>query len=157
LFVITLPHRLQIAKQQDIAEVKTSVTLELRILVLALACGVLPQAITVATAQDSQQMTGPAAETTKPGTADGSRNPNSWSPALTGERRPLYRLHKSDVVDIKFTFEPEFDEEVSVQPRDAIHKAYAPVLRDPEINVFLKEFEPPYFHRWGRGRKAGEI
>ena len=53
-----------------------------------------------------------AAETTKPGVADGGVR----SPVLTGERRPLYRLCKSDVVEIKFVFSPEFNQSVSVQP-----------------------------------------
>ena len=33
--------------------------------------------------------------------ADGARNLSNESPALTGERRPQYRLHKSDVVEIR--------------------------------------------------------
>ena len=50
-------------------------------------------------------------ETPKPSEADGER-----SPALTGERRPLYRLQKSDVVELEFPFSPELNETVIVQP-----------------------------------------
>jgi polysaccharide export outer membrane protein len=100
--------------------------------------------------------------TSKSGVADGA-----WSPALTGVRRPLYRLCKSDVVAISFTFSPEFDQSVSVQPdgyvvlkgvkplvaegttvpelQDAISRAYASFLHDPEVTVALKDFDKPYF------------
>src|SRR5215813_5420804 len=93
--------------------------------------------------------------------ADGTGNPKNGSPALTGERRPLYRLRKSDVVQMRFTFSPEFDQEVTVQPdgfvslksvgnvlaegltladlRESITKAYQSTLREPEISVVLKD------------------
>jgi len=101
----------------------------------------------------------PAAKT---GAADGN-----WSPALTGERRPLYRLCKSDVVEIGFTFVPEFNQTVTVQPdgfialkgigdlyaegmtvaelREAVAKAYAGSLHKPEVTAVLKDFNKPYF------------
>jgi len=101
----------------------------------------------------SAQTTG--ASNTETSVADGKGNPNLWGPALTGERRPLYRLRKSDVIEIKFTFSPEFDQTVTVQPDgfialravenmfaegrtlteldDAVAKAYQSALRDPEV------------------------
>ena len=148
-------------------------------LILALACGILTQASTVAAAQEPlADANSGLAQTTKSGAADGIRSPNSWSPALTGERHPLYRLHKSDVLDIKFAFEPEFDQVVNVQPdgfialkgldelyveglrlpelREAIRKAYLPVLRDPEINIFLRDFDRPYFIAGGEVGRPGK-
>ena len=84
-----------------------------------------------------------------------------------GNRRPLYRLRKSDVIDIKFNFASEFDQTLSVQPdgfitlrgldelyaegltvaelRDAIRQAYTTTLHDPEVTIALKDFEKPYF------------
>ncbi len=141
-----------------------------------------PQALIVAAAQELPPAlagtTSGLPQTTKSGAADGIGSPNSWSPALTGERHPLYRLHKSDVLDIKFAFEPEFDQVVSVQPdgfialkgrdelfveglripdlQEAILKAYLPVLRDPEINIFLKDFERPYFIAGGEVGRPGK-
>jgi hypothetical protein len=47
----------------------------------------------------------------KPGEADGLGNP-----LLGGERRPLYRLRASDVVEITFTVAPEFNQTLTVQP-----------------------------------------
>ena len=46
----------------------------------------------------------------KPGQADGKGNPK-----LGGERRPLYRLTRSDVVALSFTLSPEFDQTLTVQ------------------------------------------
>lgn len=101
-------------------------------------------------------------DTSRSGSAGGE-----WSPALTGERRPLYRLHMSDVVDVSFTFAPEFNQSLTVQPdgfvtlkdvpeayvegmtlpqfQDAIKLAYAGILHEPEVSVVLKNFDKPYF------------
>ena len=110
--------------------------------------------------------------------ADGRRNSNRGVPPLTGIRHPLYRLHKSDVVDVKFTFSPEFDQAATVQPdgflalkglgellaegltvaelHDSIRDAYAPVLRDPEVSVILTDFEKPYFLATGQVGRPGK-
>jgi polysaccharide export outer membrane protein len=134
--------------------------------VLALTCCLVQQGLVVAVAQEQQprvvaEQTG-AAAITKSGVADGA-----WSPALTGVRRPLYRLCKSDVVTISFTFSPEFDQTATVLPdgymalkgvrqlsaegvtvpelQAAISQAYAGVLHDPEVTIALKDFDKPYF------------
>ena len=131
---------------------------------LALTCCYMQRALAVAQMQQpnlTALQTGPLV-TTKPGVADGA-----WSPALTGVRRPLYRLCKSDVVTISFTFSPEFDQTVIVQPdgyvvlkgvkplpaegttvpelQGAITRVYAGFLHDPEVTVELKDFDKPYF------------
>ena len=157
--------------------VNSQIKLVFHSLILALIYWALPQVPEVAVAQEPQPATAEAvpgsAQVTTSGEAGGQ-----WSPALTGERRPLYRLHKSDVLDIKFAFEPEFDQVVSVQPdgfialkglaelyaegmklpelREAIRKAYLPVLRDPEINIFLKDFDRPYFIAGGEVGRPGK-
>jgi hypothetical protein len=46
-----------------------------------------------------------AAEATKSGIADGASSPNEM-----GNRRPLYRLRKSDVIEIKFNCSSEFEQ-----------------------------------------------
>jgi polysaccharide export outer membrane protein len=138
--------------------------------VLALTCCLTQQGLMVAVAQEQQpsvavEQTGPEA-TTKSGVAGGAATINS-SPALTGVRRPLYRLCKSDVVAISFVFSPEFDQIVSVQPdgyialkgvrtitaegstvpelQAAIERAYVGVLHDPEVTIVLQDFDKPYF------------
>src|SRR5258708_3275953 len=104
----------------------------------------------------------------KPGKADGMGNPQ-----LGGERRPLYRLNRSDVVMLSFTLSPEFDQTLTVQPdgyialkdageifaqgltveelREAVRGAYRGYLHDPQVAVTLKEFEHPYFVAGGAG------
>ncbi len=113
------------------------------------------------------------AVTTKSGVADGV-----MSPALTGERRPLYRLRKSDVVEIDFTFSPEFNQTSTVQPdgfialkgvpqlyaegitapelEEAIRRAYATILHDPEVTIVLKDFDKPYFIATGEVGRPGK-
>lgn len=146
-------------------------------ILLILACGILTQASSVVVAQEMQPSAGAAlsgqTQTTKSGSVGGQR-----SPALTGERRPLYRLHKSDALQIKFAFQPDFDQNVTVQPdgfialkglnemyvegmtindmREAVRQAYADVLRDPEINIFLSDFDRPFFIAGGEVDHPGK-
>ncbi len=110
------------------------------------------------------------------GSADG-KTVLEKEPALTGERHPLYRLHKSDTVDIHFTFSSEYDQTVTVQPdgfialkgatsvfaeglsfpelTTAIVQAYAFML-DPEVSVTLKDFEKPFFLAGGQLGRPGK-
>lgn len=136
------------------------------------------QVSVVAVAQEQRSKwaagdTGPTA-TTESGVADGER-----SPALTGERRPLYRLRNSDVMDVDFRFASEFNQSVTVQPdgfitlkgvekqmyaqgmtvpelRESIHGAYAAMLHNPEVTVVLKEFDRPYFIAGGEVARPGK-
>jgi len=119
----------------------------------------------------------PAYEEQEPAAKSGAAGGN-WSPALTGERRPLYRLSKSDVVEINFTFAPEFDQTVTVQPdgyialkglenlhaegltvpelREVVRKAYAATLHDPEVTAVLRDFNKPYFVAGGEVTHPGK-
>ncbi len=116
-----------------------------------------------------------AAATTKPGAADGKLG--TLGPALTG-RRPLYRLRCSDVVEIDFTFSPNFHQLVTVQPdgylplkgiaqlpaeglsvpelQAAVRQAYTGILHDPEVTVVLKDFDKPYFIAAGEVSHPGK-
>jgi polysaccharide biosynthesis/export protein len=109
----------------------------------------------------------------KPGEADGKGNPR-----LGGERRPLYRLTRSDVVTLSFTLSPEFDQILTIQPdgyvalkdvrtvfaqgltleefREAVVRAYTGYLHDPQVAVALKDFEHPYFVAGGDVGKPGK-
>ena len=80
-----------------------------------------------------------ASEPTKTGIADGASSPDEM-----GNRRPLYRLQKSDVIEIKFTFVPEFDQTTSVQPDGFIalkglDQLYAKGLTVAELRNTLRE------------------
>ena len=115
------------------------------------------------------------ARSTESERADGGKG----SPALTGDRRPLYRLRDSDVMEISFTFASEFNQTVTVQPdgfiplkgldkqmyaqgmtlpqlRESVRAAYAPMLHEPDISVVLKEFDRPYFIASGEVGKPGK-
>jgi polysaccharide export outer membrane protein len=136
-----------------------------RAALLSLICGLLARPALLSHAQSLGGTDG--ASVTSTSTADGTRGPDNGSPALTGARHPQYRLRKSDVVEIKFTFSPEFDQTVTVLPdgfvalntvgdlfaerlsiselKDLVRNAYAATLRDPEVSVILKDFERPFF------------
>jgi polysaccharide export outer membrane protein len=110
----------------------------------------------------------------KPGQADGTGNLQQ----LGGERRPLYRLNRSDVVTVAFTLSPEFDQMLTVQPdgyvflkdagavlaygltleefRLAVRQAYKGYLHDPQVAVALKDFEHPYFVAGGEVGHPGK-
>lgn len=145
--------------------------------VLVLACCYAQQGLVVALAQEQQPLAADAQ--TKPGIAPKSGTAGgAWSPALTGVRRPLYRLCKGDVVAIYFTFSPEFDQTVIVQPdgyialrggkqlpaegvtvpdlQAMIGHAYVGVLHDPEVSIVLKEFDKPYFIVTGEVNRQGK-
>jgi len=116
---------------------------------------------------------GTSSTAAKPGRAEGLGNPS-----LGGECRPLYRLHPSDVVEVTFTVAPEFNQTLTVQPdgyvtlkdagavlaqgltiphfAEAVRKAYAGYLHDPEAAVALKDFERPYFVVGGEVGKPGK-
>jgi protein involved in polysaccharide export with SLBB domain len=112
-------------------------------------------------------------EAPQPGRADGTGNLQ-----LGGERRPLYRLSKSDVLEVSFTFTPEFNQTVTVQPdgrialrstsavtaegktaaelEESIRTAYAGILHEPEVTVTLKDFDKPFFIASGEVTHPGK-
>lgn len=109
---------------------------------------------------------------TKSGQVDGVGNPR------LGGRRPLYRLNCSDTVALSFTLSPEFDQLLTLQPdgyvslkdagpvlaqgltleefREAVQRAYAGYLHNPQVAVALKDFEHPYFVAGGEVGKPGK-
>jgi len=141
-------------------------TLKPAIFVVLLLCCIWQQQLVVAATQEQQSETTveptKSTDTTKSGTAGGER-----SPALTGVRRPLYRLRTTDVIEIDFAFSPHLDQTVTVQPdgfiplkgveaayaqgvtlpelQEAIRKAYVGMLHDPVVTLILKDFDKPYF------------
>jgi polysaccharide biosynthesis/export protein len=100
------------------------------------------------------------------------------NPLLGGERRPLYRLQPSDVVEISFTVAPEFNQTLTVQPdgyvtlkdagmvvsqgltleefSQAVEHAYRGYLHDPEVAVALKSFQHPSFVVGGQVVRPGK-
>jgi Periplasmic protein involved in polysaccharide export len=99
-------------------------------------------------------------------------------PAFGGERHPLYRLSKSDTVDLSFIFSPDFNQTLIIQPDGfvslkgagslllegltipqiqlAVANAYRGFLHNPEVTVQLKEFDKPYFLASGEVARPGK-
>jgi polysaccharide export outer membrane protein len=95
------------------------------------------------------------------------------------ERHPRYRIQAGDVLALSFTFTPEFNQTITVQPDgyinlrgvgdvriqdqttpevvQTVRTAYTGVLRDPVITVELKEFEKPYFVVGGEVTRPGKF
>jgi polysaccharide export outer membrane protein len=94
------------------------------------------------------------------------------------ERDPRYRVRKSDVVEVKFKFSPEFDQTITVQPdgfvtldevgdlkvedktlpelTEAIRRAYQGILHEPIVTVSLKDFDKPFFIAAGQVGHPGK-
>ena len=129
-------------------------------------------------AQEVRSDEGTGAATAAPITQNTGGTGDAMSLGLTGERRPLYRLCKSDVVQVSFTFSPELDQTVTVQPdgyivlkgvgsifvegatlaeaSNAIRDAYGVMLHEPEVTLTLKDFEKPYFIAAGEVGRPGK-
>jgi len=146
-------------------------------LVLAIVSPAVGQVAAVASQPQVQVGLFPGSEEEQPAARSGAAD-GKWSPALTGDRRPLYRLSKTDTVEIGFTFAPEFNQTVTVQPdgfialkglddlyvegmtvpelRQAIRRAYSASLHDPEVTAVLKDFNKPYFIAGGQVARPGK-
>ena len=146
------------------------------LLIVITGC-LLMQHLVIAVAQGRGPDAVAGAET-RTTTIDVGKADGALSLGLTGERRPLYRLRKSDVLEVNFTFTPEWNQAVSVQPDGfvvlrgvgnlfaegqtlpdltaSIREAYGHTLNDPEVTVTLKEFDRPYFIASGEVTRPGK-
>ncbi len=138
-----------------------------------------PPAGRMAAAESSQSQDQPDTKATAGGKiTQPERAGGKGDPAFGGERHPLYRLTKSDTVDINFTFSPDFNQSLTVQPdgyvalrgagtllaegltvpemQRAVAKAYHGFLHDPEVTVTLKDFDKPYFLASGEVARPGK-
>lgn len=104
-------------------------------------------------------------------------NLTSGTPELQ-RRNPRYEITSGDVLEIDFTYTPEYNQTVTVTPdgyiplRNAggihiegetvpqiekdISTAYSKILRDPEVSITLKQFENPYFLALGQVNRPGK-
>ncbi len=91
---------------------------------------------------------------------------------------PRYLLRVGDIIEINFRFTPEFNQILTIQPdgyislreladlhvagkttpelAQMLQKKYSGILKDPVIDVVLKEFEKPYFIAQGELGKPGK-
>jgi polysaccharide export outer membrane protein len=99
------------------------------------------------------------------------------APALQ-QRNSRYQLRRGDIFDIEFTFSPEMNQTVTVQPdgyvtakvigsvraegltipelTESLKVAYAKTLHEPVITIVLKDFEKPYFIAAGQLGRPGK-
>ncbi|HEV2176129.1 MAG TPA: polysaccharide biosynthesis/export family protein [Terriglobia bacterium] len=99
------------------------------------------------------------------------------APALE-HRNPRYEIERGDALKVNFTFTPEYNESVSVQPdgyislvglpdmyvlgqttpelTETLKTAYAKLLHDPALTVTLTTFEKPYFTAFGMVSHPGK-
>ena len=134
---------------------------------------------TSAAAESSQSPAGGGSGASVSGASTQSEKADGLGdPSFGGERHPLYRLTKSDVVDLNFTFSPDYKQSLTVQPdgfvvlkgagpilaegltlpelQQAVAEKYSGVLRQPEITLTLKDFDKPYFLASGEVTKPGK-
>jgi polysaccharide export outer membrane protein len=103
--------------------------------------------------------------------------PNSDTPVLR-QRNPRYRVMRDDVLSLSFPLSPEFNQTVTVEPDGyvtltnagsvyiqgmtvlevvgAVKRAYSSTLRDPIVDVDLKDFQKPFFVVSGQVTKPGQ-
>lgn len=100
------------------------------------------------------------------------------TPAGLHERNPRYQLRRGDSFDMEFSFSPEFNQTVSVQPdgyvtlkgvgsvfvegqtipelTETLKAAYSKILHDPVITVAPRDLEKPYFIAAGQVGRPGK-
>jgi polysaccharide biosynthesis/export protein len=107
----------------------------------------------------------------------GTRQADSGRPALE-HRNPRYRVMRDDVLVLTFPLSPEFNQTITIEPDgyvtllgagsvyiqemtvpeviEALKKAYSKILRDPIIDLNLKDFQKPFFIVLGQVGKPGQ-
>ena len=102
-----------------------------------------------------------------PGDGDSAARGGKQLPKLQKPRSKRYRLNPGDVLEISYRYTPEFNQTVTIHPdgfivlpivgdvelagltlseaKQLILKKASQRLRDPEISIFLKEFQRPYY------------
>jgi polysaccharide biosynthesis/export protein len=104
----------------------------------------------------------------------------SWASAADDlQHRPRYTLRPGDVLDLEYRYTPEFNQSVTILPdgyvsldvigsvrlagltldqaHDLIIQKARVRLRDPELNLVLKDFQAPYVAVAGEVGKPGKI
>jgi polysaccharide export outer membrane protein len=143
----------------------------------AVASIALVAALVAATPASLDGQAGPLARdrAEQPAPTAATREPRAPAPMRAGAR---YRVRPGDTLDLDFRLTPEFNHTAIVQPDgyitlkgtapiqvggrtmseviDAVRRAYASVLRDPEVTVDLKDFERPFFIVGGEVGRPGK-
>jgi polysaccharide biosynthesis/export protein len=137
-----------------------------------------PHSLSLSAAGSPRQDGNSAAAAASGAATEPDKAGGTGDPALGGERHPLYRLTRSDTVDVNFTFSPEYNQTLTVQPdgfmflrdagplyaegltlsqlHDAVIRAYAGTLHEPQVTTTLKDFEKPFFLASGEVLRPGK-
>ena len=139
-----------------------------------------PDPTAASSSSDSSGMS-PAsvASSAPPGAAlsSGNRQTEADRPTLE-HRNARYRVMRDDVLILTFPLSPEFNQTITIQPDgyvtlrgagsvyiqemtvpeviEALKKAYSKILRDPIVDVDLKDFQKPFFFVSGEVGKPGQ-
>jgi len=103
---------------------------------------------------------------------------NPPNPDQLQRRGARYEVENSDVIDLQFEFTPDFNQTVTVQPdgfitlkeigdvrvegetvpeiKEKVQQAYARILAKPEVTVYLRDFNKPYFLALGQVARPGK-
>jgi polysaccharide export outer membrane protein len=106
-----------------------------------------------------------------------TRQRDSYGSALQ-HRNPRYQVMRDDILTLTFPLSPEFNQTVTIEPDgyvtllgagsayiqemtvpeviEVLKKAYSKILRDPIIDVDLKDFQKPFFVASGQVGKPGQ-
>ena len=107
----------------------------------------------------------------------GTGQADSDRPTLE-HRNPRYRVMRDDILVLTFPLSPEFNQTITIEPDgyvtllgagsvyiqemtvpeviEALKKAYSKILRDPVIDLDLKDFQKPIFIVLGQVGKHGQ-
>jgi polysaccharide export outer membrane protein len=110
--------------------------------------------------------------------AEAARSQGDRAAPQLQTRNPRYQVRSGDVLDLVFSFTPEFNQTVSIQPdgyitlkelgdilvegktvpeiTELLKAAYAKFLQQPVIAVVLKDFEKPHFIVAGQVERPGK-
>ena len=103
---------------------------------------------------------------------------SAWSQSSTTlKTRPMYQIQPGDVIQLMYRYTPEYNEQVTVQPDGYVYlqtcgqvkladltveqaiqnikEKASSELKDPEINLTLKQFHSPYVYVAGEVAKPG--
>jgi len=93
-------------------------------------------------------------------------------------RNPRYQVGPGDIFDLVFSFTPEFNQTVTVQPdgfvnlrdigdlhvggktvpelTEMVRTSYGKILHDPVVSIVLKDFDKPHFSVGGEVNRPGK-
>jgi polysaccharide export outer membrane protein len=126
----------------------------------------------------AQEANAPAHSADAPATVSSGQRAGDGTGPQFSDRYPRYEIAAGDTMDILFTFTPEYNQTLTVQPdgfvtlRDVgdvhvqgntvpeltklLQQKYSSILNAPQISIVLKDFEKPHFIVTGQVGRPGK-